>query len=203
MKKVFILTLVLMLTLVGCGESTTQEATQDAVVADAPAVAETEEPVEEEPVEEVVIKEETTEVEEFEEVVEEVEEHPASVGIGDTFVVGDAEVTVKSAEIVESGEYGKTLKVVFDWVNKSDDTTSPMIQLLVSAFQNGTGIERVFDYEVINSDNESKEARPDGTVPDIEIGFQISDDSPVEIDFEEYVSFDDTATTITIDPSSL
>lgn len=194
MKKFSLVLLIalLVLGLMSCSAEPTTDNSTEEVIGSADAETniqvENEEETNEEPTEEPVAEEEAVATE---------------VGIGDTFTVGSAEVTVKSAEKVESEEYGETLKIFFDWVNKSTDTTSAMSQLYVTAFQGGTGIERVYDYLVINSDNESKEARPDATVSDIEMGFQLTDDSPVEIDFEEYVSFENTTTTITIDPSTL
>lgn len=170
-----------MLTLVGCGESTNTEATQEPVAQETP-----------EPVQEVDIEEETTETEEFEEVTEEVEE-PVEEADPNTIEADGYTFVIKEHEVLDSALFDdkKILAVHLTFTNntnepaniwmtqsfKAEQETDATVELLMGA--NGQYPDDYYP-ELVELGSEV-DIKPGATV-DAVIGYElIYPDQPVYI----------------------
>ena len=150
-------------------------------------------------VEEIEVETEEIEVE-TEEVgveTEEVKETSGSATLGETFIVADYEIKVNSIREGKNYEGKDSVIVNYDWTNNSDETTSAWLTISMTAFQDGQQIESTIISG--SNDNGMKELRPKNTIKDIEQAFIVDSKSEIEIEFSEFISFNDDKVLIILD----
>lgn len=121
--------------------------------------------------------------------------------------LGDYHVEIKSATLAEDYEGSPTIVVTYSWTNNSDDTTSAMVAVSCTAFQDGVELESaiIADDSVYDSNSLMKEVRP-GTTIDVQSAFVLSSTtSTVEVEIGEWISFQDNPPIayMEFDPSAL
>ena len=121
--------------------------------------------------------------------------------------LGDYHVEIKSAALAQDYEGNPALVVTYSWTNNSEDTTSAMVSVSCSAFQNGVGLESaiIMDDSVYDSDSFMTDVRP-GTTIDVQSAFLLGDTtSVVEVEVGEWVTFesDPPIARMDFDPSTL
>ena len=171
MKKIFALALALCMALALCACSGDTEPSQ--APATNPPSSET--PVESEPPAESEAPAEST--------------APDAQNAAD---LGDYYVEIKSATLAEDYEGNPALIVTYSWTNNSEDTTSPMVSVSCSAFQDGVGLESaiIMDSDVYDSDAFMTDVRP-GTTIDVQAAFVLGNtDSAVEVEVGAWLTLD-------------
>lgn len=114
------------------------------------------------------------------------------------FISDDIAVKYVSHNTVKDYEDNDCLRVVFEYTNNSDDTTSFMFSTNVSAFQNGVELDTAVTLDEDEEENNSlKEVRP-GTTINVARIFVLEDTSDVEIEVSELISFDDDKMLMTL-----
>lgn len=110
--------------------------------------------------------------------------------------LGDYEVEIKSASIVQDYEGNPAIVVTYSWTNNSEDTTSAITSVSCSAFQSGVGLETaiIMDNSAYDSDSFMTEVRP-GTTIDVQAAFVLNDEtSIVEVEIGEWITLEDDPT---------
>nr|WP_162612674.1 DUF5067 domain-containing protein [Flavonifractor sp. An135] len=128
---------------------------------------------------------------------------PESTDAGD---LGDYHVEIKDATLSSDYEGNPAIIVTLSWTNNSEETTSAMLAVNTTAFQDGVELEMAIMMDE-NYDGESsmKDVRP-GTTLDVQYAYVLSNTtSPIEIEVSELFSFDSDAPKLlkTFDPASL
>ena len=101
--------------------------------------------------------------------------------------LGDYIVKIKSSEKFTTSSGTSGLKVVMDFTNNSQETTSFDMVTMTKAFQDGVEIDMAFDVANLG-DSTSKQIRPGATI-EVTIGFELSnEESPVEVEVSEFLS---------------
>lgn len=101
--------------------------------------------------------------------------------------LGDYIVKIKSSEKFTTSSGTSGLKVVMDFTNNSQETTSFDMVTMPKAFQDGIEIDMAFDVANLG-DSSSKQIRPGATI-EVTIGFELSnEESPVEVEVSEFLS---------------
>ena len=121
--------------------------------------------------------------------------------------LGDYEVEIKSASIVQDYEGNPAIVVTYSWTNNSEDTTSAITSVSCSAFQSGVGLETaiIMDDSAYDSDSFMTEVRP-GTTIDVQAAFVLNDKtSIVEVEIGEWITLEDDPTIayMEFDPTAL
>lgn len=180
MKRIvtILLSTLLALSLIACGGNDEPEET----------VAEVEEA---EVIEEVVTEEETIE--------EEVEN---KIVIGEPIELEFGTVTVQGYEIVQDWDGNDCLKIVYDYVNSTDESYYPDDAYFVG-FQNSVELEHSPLSDHIDYGIGQKEVRSGGEVSGVETGVILDDDSVITLELSYVWSMDNNTWTAEIDPSSL
>lgn len=118
------------------------------------------------------------------------EETEAPTNIAD---VGDYHVEIKSAALAQDYEGNPAVVITYSWTNNSEDTTSPMVAVSTSVFQNGVGMDSAIigDDTVCDSMTQMTEVRP-GTTIDVQEAFSLSDTtSPIEVEIGEWLTLEE------------
>ena len=120
--------------------------------------------------------------------------------------LGDHHVEITGASLTKSYDDRPVIVVTYAWTNNSEDTTSAMVALLETAYQDGIELDSAIilndsSYDLTSS---TKNIRP-GTTIDIQNAYYLdSETSTVEFEISELFSFlSDDSITATFDPSSL
>lgn len=193
MKKLLTL-LILSLMLTACGGGATTEAPAPEEPTTTEAV-ETTEPEATEP-----------EAEEVEEETEPETEAPAAsneIVIGQPITLGDYEVVVQSYSLVSDYDGNDVLKIVYDWTNNSDEDASATWTFSWTGFQNGLEVDRSPFSDEIDYGIGQKDLRAGATQEGVERGFELTDDSSIEIELKESFSFSDEKFETVVDPTEL
>lgn len=117
-------------------------------------------------------------------------ESEANAGSG---TLGDYAVSINDARFGTDDEGNKVIVISYDFTNNSDESASAMWSLVTKAFQNGIELESAYYVEGIdyNDENEDKEIKPGATITDCQCAFTLDDDSDVEFEISEFISFSD------------
>lgn len=128
---------------------------------------------------------------------------PASAdGVG---TIGDFGVEITGAALAQDYEGNLAIVISYVWTNNSEDTTSPMAEVIESAFQDGIELETAFiaDDEVYDSGSSMKEVRP-GASLEVQAAYTLdSETSVVEFEIEEFLGFSDEKVSMNFDPAAL
>jgi len=123
---------------------------------------------------------------------QEVQDTPEPEVSSNIATLGDYEVEIKFAVLTEDYEGNPAIAITYSWTNNSEDTTSAMVAVSCSAFQDGVGLETaiIMDDSVYDSDSFMTEVRP-GTTIDVQAAFVLSNTtSVVEVEIGEWLTFD-------------
>lgn len=118
---------------------------------------------------------------------EEDETNEGTIQIGDTFTVGDYQVTINSTRLGKDYEDKTAIVINYDWTNNSEETTSAWLSVGMQAFQNGEEIESAIGSG--DSDKDMKDIRPGNTLEGIEKAFTVNDENEIELEVSEFMSF--------------
>lgn len=112
--------------------------------------------------------------------------------------LGDYYVKVTGSRTAKSYDGNDLIVLQYDFTNNGSDDTNAMWTLGFQAFQNGIQIDSGFGETV--SHNRDKSIKPGVTIS-CEEAFVLTDNSPVEIEISELISFSDEMVVTTIDPA--
>ena len=114
---------------------------------------------------------------------------------------------VTGFDLVEDYEGNPALIVFFIWTNNGEETAMFDVEYMVKAFQDGISLNHAtlsweHEYEEVNS-NLMTEIRPGATIEVAHVFSLRSDSTVVEIEVDEWISFDDKPLMLlTIDTSA-
>lgn len=113
--------------------------------------------------------------------------------------LGNYVVKIKSSEQFKTSYEGKqALKVIVDFTNNSDEAVAFDLATMAKAFQDGIELDQAFDVAKLG-DNQSKQIKKGATI-EVAIAFELSNqESPVEVEITEFMSFNDDKVTQTIE----
>lgn len=117
--------------------------------------------------------------------------------------VGDYEVSIGDAGMISDDYTGEEAFLVnLTFTNNSDKTTSPMLALMVEAYQDGVQLERaIIGSEDFDAGSESLNVQPGGS-NEFQLAFTLTSESPVQVIAQEFLG-DGTQATKTFDPATL
>lgn len=107
--------------------------------------------------------------------------------------LGDYHVKILDSSIVNDWEGNKAIRVTYEFTNNGDDSTSADIALYFQAYQNGIELESTFvgyEEEDAERDNAEKSVKT-GVTLTCATCFVLSDESDVEVEVAESISFND------------
>lgn len=118
--------------------------------------------------------------------------------------LGDFYVEVKGAALTTDYEGNPAIVVTYAWTNNSEETTSAMVSMYESAFQNGVQLDTAILVDAsFDIDSAMTNVRP-GTTIDIQKAYVMTDETAeVEFEVSEFLGFSDEKIFVTFDPASL
>lgn len=143
------------------------------------------------------------------EVDEEVEEAVGkSAGkeiiLGEPIELGEYTLTIQNYSLGVDYEGNNALIIEYDWVNNSDDSTSPFMTFMLKGFQDDIETDDVIMVEGVDLGIGQKEVRPGGIIEGAQSTVGISDTTkPLELELDEVLSFDNNPYIAEIDLSIL
>lgn len=117
--------------------------------------------------------------------------------------VGDYEVSIGDASMISDDYTGEEAFLVnLTFTNNGEETTSPMLALMVEAYQDGVQLERaIIGSEDFDAGSESLNVQPGGS-NEFQLVFTLTSESPVQVIAQEFLG-DGTQATKTFDPATL
>ena len=117
----------------------------------------------------------------------------AAVTGSDEGALGDYVVKINDAQIGTDWEGNKVIVISYDFTNNSDDAASAMWALVTKAFQNGIELESAYGIEEdwYDEDTVDKQIKPGATITGCQAAFVLDDNSDVEFEVTELISFSD------------
>lgn len=118
-------------------------------------------------------------------------------------IVGDYEVSIGDASMISDDYTGEEVFLVnLTFTNNGEETTSPMLALMVEAYQDGVQLERaVIGSKDFDAGSESLNVQPGGS-NEFQLVFTLTSESPVQVIAQEFLG-DGTQATKTFDPATL
>lgn len=118
-------------------------------------------------------------------------------------IVGDYEVSIGDARMISDDYTGEEAFLVnLTFTNNGEETTSPMLALMVEAYQDGVQLERaIIGSEDFDAGSESLNVQPGGS-NEFQLVFTLTSESPVQVIAQEFLG-DGTQATKTFDPTTL
>ena len=119
--------------------------------------------------------------------------------------LGDYAVEITGARLSQDYEGNPAIVVSYTWTNNSEDTTSAMVTMMESAFQDGVELENaiIMDDDNYDSGSSMKDVRPGASV-EIQKAFLLdSESSVVEFEIEEFLGFSGEKVSMNFDPATL
>ena len=106
--------------------------------------------------------------------------------------LGDYEVEIKSVKQAVDHNGDSVIVVTYSWTNNSSDTRSAMTSLSCTAYQNGVSLDPAYglDDSVYDSGLQMRDIKPGVTI-DVQDAFLLDGDSTVEIEIQEWLTWDD------------
>lgn len=117
--------------------------------------------------------------------------------------VGDYEVSIGDASMISDDYTGEEAFLVnLTFTNNGEETTSPMLALMVEAYQDGVQLERaIIGSEDFDAGSESLNVQPGGS-NEFQLVFTLTSESPVQVIAQEFLG-EGTQATKTFDPTTL
>lgn len=111
----------------------------------------------------------------------------------DSGTLGSYEVKIKDATFTTDHNNKKVIIINYDFTNNSEDTASPLYSVSGKAFQNGIELESaiLIGNDAYDISTGQKEIKPGITLENCQKAFVLEDDSPVEFEMTELISFND------------
>ena len=134
----------------------------------------------------------TTEAKEKEEVKETKAstEQTEDLALGSPINVKDSVVVLNSVRKSKDYDGKEVIVLNINWTNNSDETTSYATSISDKVFQDGQELENAFMVDGVESGNYLKEVRPGTTLENIEVSYLSISTNELEIEFDEWISFD-------------
>ena len=110
-------------------------------------------------------------------------------------VLGDYTVEIKSAVVTQDYDGNPAVVITYSWTNNSSETTSPMLSMSTSVFQDGIGMNSAFIYDdpAYDGDMYTTDVRP-GTTVDVQEAFELNNTtSPIEVEITEAFAWETPA----------
>lgn len=116
--------------------------------------------------------------------------------------VGDYEVSIGDASMISDDYTGEEAFLVnLTFTNNGEETTSPMLALMVEAYQDGVQLERaIIGSEDFDAGSESLNVQPGGS-NEFQLVFTLTSESPVQVIAREFLG-EGTQATKTFDPAT-
>ncbi len=133
-------------------------------------------------------------VTESEEVAEETENVAKDEG-----TLGEYGVKINDCKFGKDYDGKKVIVISYDFTNNSDDSIAADFALSTKAFQNGIELESAYFLkdDWYDGSQDSKEIKPGTTITDCQEAFVLADNSDVEFEVAELISFNDETLTKT------
>lgn len=139
---------------------------------------------------------------EIEEIAEESTEKV--IVLGKPIELGEYTLTIQKYSLGVDYEGDNALIIEYDWINNSEDSTSPFMTFMLKGFQDDVETDDVFMVEGVDLGIGQKEVRPGGVIKRAQSTVGISDmTKPLELELDELFSFDSQPYIATIDLSTL
>lgn len=117
----------------------------------------------------------------------------------DSGTLGDYTVSILDYDLIKDYKGNDAIRVYFEFTNNGEDAASFMFAIHTQAFQNGVELETgIVTDDVDEDDNSLKDIKTGATITCTDI-FVLSDNSPVEVEASELISFSDDVLTKTFD----
>lgn len=124
--------------------------------------------------------------------------------LGEPIDVGEYTLTVQNYSLSVDYEGNDALIIEYDWVNNSEDSTTPFMTFLLKGFQDGVETDDVIMVEGVDLSIGQKEVRPGGKIEGAHGVVGVSDPSkPLELELDELFSITSNPYIVEIDLSTL
>lgn len=111
----------------------------------------------------------------------------------DSGTLGNYEIKIKDATFTTDHDNKKVIIINYDFTNNSEKSASALWALGSKAFQNGIELESaiLIMNDAYDASTAQKEIKPGVTIENCQTAFVLDDNSPVEFEMTELISFDD------------
>ena len=143
---------------------------------------------------------------EVDEEVEEIVEESAGkeIVLGEPIELGEYTLTIQKYSLGVDYEGNSALIIEYDWVNNSEDSTSPFMTFMLKGFQDDVETDDAIMVEGVDLGVGQKEVRPSGVIEGAQSTVGISDTTkPLELELDELFSLDSNPYIAEIDLSTL
>lgn len=143
---------------------------------------------------------------EVDEEVEEIVEESAGkeIVLGEPIELGEYTLTIQKYSLGVDYEGDSALIIEYDWVNNSEDSTSPFMTFMLKGFQDDVETDDAIMVEGVDLGVGQKEVRPSGVIEGAQSTVGISDTTkPLELELDELFSLDSNPYIAEIDLSTL
>lgn len=142
------------------------------------------------------------EEEETEEMVE--ESNGNEIVLGEPIDLGEYTLTIQNYTLSKDYDGNDALIIEYDWINNSEDTTSPFMTFNIKGFQDGVETDYAVMVEGADLGTGQKDIRPGGSIEGAQTTVGISDiNKPLELELDELFSFNSDPFISVIDLSKL
>jgi len=114
------------------------------------------------------------------------------------FKIGVFDVSVVSYRVSKESDGTSVLILELGVTNNGPDSESFGLSAEVNAFQNGVELSTAYMVDGVDSHTKHAQLRPGAGVA-VYYCFTLSDESPVDFELSELISFDDTVHTFTVE----
>lgn len=140
--------------------------------------------------------------EEVEEIVE--ESTGKEIVLGEPIELGEYSLTIQKYSLGVDYEGDSALIIEYDWVNNSEDSTSPFMTFMLKGFQDDVETDDAIMVEDVDLGVGQKEVRPGGAIEGAQSTVGITDTTkPLELELDELFSLDSNPYIAEIDLSTL
>lgn len=126
------------------------------------------------------------------------------ITLGEPLNLGEYTIVIQSYDLAKDFEGNDALIIEYDWVNDSEETTSPIMTYNIKGFQDGVETDHAVMVDGVNLETEQKKVKPGGEIEGAQTTVGISDVSkPLELELDELISFNKEPYTVELDLSEL
>jgi len=132
------------------------------------------------------------------------EETTNEITLGEPMEIGDYTLTIQSYNLGTDSEGKDALIINYDWVNNSEEATTPFMTFSLKGFQDGVETSDVFMVDGVDLGIGQKEVQSGGQIEGAQAVVGIDDMSiPLELELDELITFEENAYTTEIDLSTI
>lgn len=125
------------------------------------------------------------------------------VSVGDTIEFDKFSIKIDGISLVKDYKDKDTIKIVYTYTNKSEESQSPYVQVNFKGFQNGVELTEFFMSESIDLGVAQKEIKAGVVLENCQTGITLDDMSKVEIEIDELITFSSEPYILVVDPNNL